>query len=226
MPIIVQFISDYVCPYCFINKIALQQACEGKEVQIEYLPYELTRENQTQVDIYHDPVRKSALQRTLSPIVKKLNLDMKVPPQVSPRPYTRLAHEGYLYAKDYDKCSLYNDKIYESYFSLELDIGKIDVLKHIADEIGLDINDFEKALNEGRYSSEFNEIKDSINQTFKISTLPTIKIGDTIISGGIYSQDFFESLFKKDKGKEIETDNSTKENEITGVGCNINGCSF
>jgi len=220
MPITILFISDYVCPYCFINKYALQQACEGKDIQIEYIPYELTNETQKQVDIYHDPVRMTTLQRTLSPIVKKLNLDMKLPPNVSPRPYTRLAHEGYLYALEHNKESLYNDRIYESYFSMESDIGKIEVLKHIAGEIGLDSEDFEKALIEGRYHSKFNEIKDSVGELFKISTLPTIKIGETIISGGIYSQNFFETLLDKERL------NTTKKHEVTGAGCSVDGCSF
>ena len=32
---------DYVCPFCFLAEKPLQEAAEGKDVQIEWMPFEL-----------------------------------------------------------------------------------------------------------------------------------------------------------------------------------------
>ncbi|MBN7772294.1 DsbA family oxidoreductase [Clostridium aminobutyricum] len=218
MSINIQFVSDYVCPFCYINKIFLEKACEGKDIHIEYLPYELTPETQKQVDVYRDPVRKANWQKTIAPIVRKLNLDMKLPPKVSPRPYTRLAHEGYYYALDHQKGSLYNDRLYKAYFAEESDIGDLQVLKQIAAQIGLNANDFETALIEGIYRSKLIGAKDS-PVSAQVTTLPMIKIGDTVLHGGIHSKEYFETLLEK-------TQKTADEEVVTGAGCGVDSCTF
>ncbi|HVI39961.1 MAG TPA: DsbA family protein [Anaerovoracaceae bacterium] len=218
MSINIQFVSDYVCPFCYVNKIALGKACEGKDVKIEYVPYELTPETQKQVDVYHDPVRKANWQKTIAPVVKKLGLDMKLPPKVSPRPYTRLAHEGYYYALNHGKGLLYNDLVYKAYFSDESDIGDLQVLKQLAAEISLDAEDFGNALIEGAYRSRVTDAKNSAALA-QVKTLPTIRIGDTILNGGIHSQEFFETLLEK-------AQLTSGEESVTDSGCGVDSCTF
>ena len=93
------FVSDYVCPYCLVAKEALRQAMAetGITPNITWQPYELTPEPKPQVDTYHDEKRKAGYQILVEPC-KKLGLDMKLPPNVVPRPRTRWAFEGWYYA--------------------------------------------------------------------------------------------------------------------------------
>ena len=62
-------------------------------------PFELTEEPKERVDTYHDETRKAHYQILKEP-AGQLGLAMKLPPAVVPRPYTRLAFEGWYFAKE------------------------------------------------------------------------------------------------------------------------------
>ena len=129
------FVSDYVCPYCLVAKEALKQALAetGMEAEITWQPYELTPESRERVDTWHDEKRRANYQILVEPCAR-LGLDMKLPPHVIPRPYTRLAFEGWYYACGQGKADAYNDLVYQAYFILEQDIGDISVLAELAKE--------------------------------------------------------------------------------------------
>ena len=148
------FISDYVCPYCLVAKKALADALAltGLEANITWQPLELTPEPKERVDTYHDERRKAGYQVLVEPC-KALDLPMKLPPKVIPRPYTRLAFEGWYYACDHGKGDAYNDLVYRAYFIDEQDIGEPEVLTALAARVGLDPADFAAALAEGRYTT-------------------------------------------------------------------------
>ena len=54
------FVTDYVCPYCLVEKVAIEQALEelGMEANITYQLMELTEEPKERVDTYSDPKRR------------------------------------------------------------------------------------------------------------------------------------------------------------------------
>jgi hypothetical protein len=107
------FISDYVCPHCVVAKAALKAALKetGIEANITWQPYELTWEPAERVDTYHDEKRKAGYQICIEPS-KQLGLDAKFPPKVIPRPYSRLAFEGWYFASDHGKGEEYNDVLF------------------------------------------------------------------------------------------------------------------
>ena len=108
----IQYVSDYTCPYCYASRVSLLKAIEGYDVEIEWLPYEGTPLSKPQVDSYHDPIRKRNYRRLISPVIKELGLDMKLPPRVIPRPYTHLAAEGHLFAKEHGLGEVYDARVY------------------------------------------------------------------------------------------------------------------
>lgn len=171
------FISDYVCPYCLVEKEALKQALAetGLEANITWHPLELTMEPAERVDTYHDERRRSSYQVLVEPC-KKLGLDMKIPPKVIPRPYTRLAFEGWYFACDKSLGDDYNDLIYRAYFMEELDIGTIDVLTSLAERIGLNGSEFREALETGAYTEKEREAIAYTRNVLKPSCVPTIYI--------------------------------------------------
>lgn len=171
------FISDYVCPYCLVAKDALAKALErtGLEADITWQPYELTPEPLPRVDTFHDERRRAGYQVLVEPC-KKLGLDMKLPPRVIPRPYTRLAFEGWFYACEQGRGEQYNDRVYRAYFLDELDIGQIEVLAEIAASVGLDRADFTEALIQGRYSAAEKEAVQYARQVLKPKGVPTLYI--------------------------------------------------
>lgn len=184
------FISDYVCPYCLVAKEALKQALleTGLEAQITWKPFELTKEPRPRVDTYHDEKRKSHYQILIEPC-RQLGLDMKLPPAVVPRPYTRLAFEGWFYACDHDAGDAYNELIYRAYFIDEKDIGEIAVLADLAESIGLDRADFTAALENGAYSESEKAAVAETESVWQPKGVPTIYINDEKIEISEYTKD-------------------------------------
>ena len=171
------FISDYVCPYCLVAKEALHRALKklGVEAHIAYQPHELTMEPKERVDTYHDQRRRANYQILVEPC-RQLELPMKLPPKVIPRPYTRLAFEGWFYACGQGKGDEYNDAVYRAYFLDEQDIGEISVLASIAAQVGLDPADFTDALEQGRYTEKERQAVEYTRTVLKPKGVPTIYV--------------------------------------------------
>lgn len=171
------FISDYVCPYCLVAKEALRQALAetGLEAHITWQPYELTPPPKDRVDTYHDAHRREKYQILNAPCAQ-LGLDMKLPPNIVPRPYTRLAFQGWYYACDHGMGDAYNERMYRAYFIDELDIGDPDVLTHEAAALGLDAQDFRAALDRGTYAAVEAEAVDYARNVLQPKGVPTIYI--------------------------------------------------
>lgn len=183
------FVSDYVCPYCLVAKEALRRALEklGVEAKIINQPFELTPEPRERVDTYHDQRRREGYQVLVEPC-RQLGLDMKLPPKVIPRPYTRLAFEGWYYACDHGKGESYNDLVYRAYFLQELDIGDRSVLASLAEQAGLDGADFTKALEEGRYTEKERQAVRYAREVLKPQGVPTIIVDGRRLSLKDYTE--------------------------------------
>lgn len=183
------FISDYVCPYCLVAKEALRRALRkaGIEAHITDQPYELTPEPKERVDTYHDQRRRANYQVLVEPC-RQLELPMKLPPKVIPRPYTRLAFEGWYYACDHGRGEEYNDLVYRAYFVEEQDIGSLDILVSLAEQAGLDGADFRLALEEGRYTEKERQAVTYAREVLKPQGVPTLYFDGQKISLSDYTE--------------------------------------
>ena len=209
------FVSDYVCPYCLVAKEALHLALRrtGIQANITWQPFELTQEPAPRVDTYHDERRKANYQVLVNPC-KALGLDMKLPPRVVPRPYTRLAFEGWHYACDHSKGDAYNDLVYRAYFTEEQDIGDVHVLASLAEQAGLNPEDFRKALLSGTYAQQEKQAAAYARDTLKIAHVPTIYIDGQEIGLQDYSP---EEMLR------ILIDHNSRS-AGSGFGCGPDGC--
>lgn len=207
------FISDYVCPYCLVAKEALQRALSLLQIDahITYQPMELTVEPKPRVDTYHDERRRAGYQVLVEPC-KALELPMKLPPKVIPRPYTRLAFEGWYYACDHGRGEAYNDLVYRAYFLDEQDIGEISVLRGIAVQSGLDGDDFTAALSSGIYTAREREAVRYAREELKPQGVPTIYIDGRKISIDAYTVEEMVSILLGASGTE------------GGAACGPDGC--
>ncbi len=211
----ITFISDYVCPYCLVAKEALKEALieTGMEAKITWVPFELTPEPRERVDTYSDPVRREKY-KVLDEPCKKLGLDMKLPPHVVPRPYTRMAFEGWFYACDRDKGDVYNDMMYRAYFMDEKDIGDMDVLVELAGKIGLDKVDFRAALEEGRYTRQEKEAVALGRSQYEINGVPTIYINGVKVGLREFTMEEMIRLLGEQYNEDMDG----------GFGCGPEGC--
>lgn len=171
------FVTDYVCPYCIVAKEALKQAMDqtGIQVKIKVQPFELTREPSPRVDTCHDEERKSRYKKLFGPC-EMMGLDAKFPPNVCPRPYTRLAFEGLHYAVEKGFDDAYSDAMYRAYFVDEKDIGDLEVLVELAGSIGMDKEEYRQVLLDGTYTEKEKEAVAYSRDVLKVRSVPTIYV--------------------------------------------------
>ena len=209
------FVSDYVCPYCLVAKEALTRALEktGIAAAIQYQPFELTPEPKERVDTWHDQRRRAGY-RVLEGPCAQLDLDMKLPPKVIPRPYTRLAFEGWYFACDHGAGDAYNDLVYRAYFIDEQDIGQIEVLASLAQRAGLDAEAFTQALVRGDYTQREQEAVRYAREVLKPTGVPTIFFDGQRVALSQYTE-----------AEMIRLLNDHAFSAGPGFGCGSDGCA-
>lgn len=213
MSLKIKVYSDYVCPFCFLAKFPFEEAIKGKDVNVEWVPYELRPEPAEQLDPINDPSKLILWERYIYPTIEKLNINMKLP-NVSPHPYTGLAFQGYHYAKEHGKDKEYNDRVFKALFQEDKNIGEIHILKELAKEIGLNENDFEKSLLSSKYKEVQNKALNHAYNEANISAVPTFIIGD-IVMNGFNNKEDFEAVIKGEL--ESQYNNSSLTCTVDGI---------
>ncbi|MFD0049579.1 DsbA family protein [Actinomycetes bacterium NPDC127524] len=215
MSVKIKVYSDYVCPFCFLAEKPFVEAIEGKDVEVEWMPYELRPyPNETLKPEEH--YLQSTWKQSVYPMAKRMGIDI-VLPRVSPQPYTHLAFEGYQYAKEKDKGNEYNDRMLSAFFQEEQNIGNIDVLTKLAGEVGLDEKEYREALTTRRYKEAHKKALKHAYEEANITAVPTFVIGDTTIAG-LRSKETLEQIIKD------ELDKQKAVILMEGMACGIDGC--
>lgn len=215
MTIKIKVYSDYICPFCFLAKTPFEKAIEGKDVEVEWLPFELRPSPAEQIDPWQDPMKLAGWENYITPMAKKWGVDMKLP-HVSPHPYTHLAFEGLHFAKEHGKAKPYNDRVYTAFFQEEQNIGEIDVLTKIAGEVGLDEAAFEEVLVTRKYGNAQRSALQHAYEEAQITAVPTFIIGEERLQGAAD-----QAAFERALNKELQKDESAK-----GMQCDINGYCY
>ena len=194
----IKFTLDYVCPYSYVAKVALEQAlAEVKpDAKLTYQTFELTEEPKPRVDTYNNPEKRKAY-TVLNAPCESLGLDIHMPPAVVPRPYTRLAFEGYFYALEKGVEHLYNELVFAAYFKDEQDIGELNVLCEVAEKAGLDAADFRRALEDGTYKEQEAQSNRYAKDVMNVRAVPTIYINGEKVSVEVYTKEAFAELLKE-----------------------------
>ena len=115
-------------------------------------------------------------------MAERLGVYMRLP-TVSPYPYTNLAFQGLEFAKDQGKGDEYNDAVFRAFFQRSRDIGRIDVLSDIANEVGLDPEQFRAALEQGTYRDRVQQLLQTAYGRIRVTAVPTMIIGRQRLEG-------------------------------------------
>ncbi|MFG3347091.1 DsbA family protein [Streptomyces sp. NPDC048018] len=179
-PVKIRIWSDYVCPFCMLAEGPLEEAAEGLDVEIEWMPFEL-RPHPHPTLRPEDAYLPAIWQRAVYPMARRMGVDITLP-TVSPQPYTRLAFEGYQYAVAQGRGAEYTARMFRAFFQEDRDLGQTDVLVRLAEEIGLDGAAFRTALDDGTYGAAH---QDALREAaaHRIQSVPTLLVGDTRIEG-------------------------------------------
>jgi predicted DsbA family dithiol-disulfide isomerase len=141
--------ADYACPFCYLAEVALAQlAADG--CTIERRAFELRPPPAPLPDL-RAPRYRAGWEAAVQPLADRLGLEMRFPP----RPVrTRKAHEAAAFARSRDRLEAIHVAIHRAYFVEGRDIGRIDVLVAIGEEIGLDPVELKVELDVDRWTAQ------------------------------------------------------------------------
>jgi predicted DsbA family dithiol-disulfide isomerase len=182
MPVHVDVYSDYVCPYCMLAEPVIAQATAGKDVVVRWRPFELRPEPNPTLRP-EDEYLPRVWAKSVYPMADRLGVPI-VLPKVSPQPYTHTAFEGFRYAEQHGRGDEYNAAIFKAFFRAERDIGDVDVLVDIAEQVALDGVEFRQALTDRRYQADHQDALRHAVDEARVHVVPTIVVdGDRRIEG-------------------------------------------
>lgn len=187
MGLTVRIYSDYVCPFCFLHETPLYDAVKvveqerGEAIEVRWMPFELRPEPTPTLKPEGDYLR-TAWERSVYPLAQQMGVEIRLP-SVSPQPYSRLAFEGSLYAEDHGKANEYHNAIFRAFFQQDRDIGQVNVLRGVAESVGLDEEKFSAALERRAYREEHARRLRHAVEEVGILSVPTTFIGDVPLAG-------------------------------------------
>ncbi len=190
MTIKIDVFSDYVCPYCMLFESALTEATHDLDVDVHWQPFEL-RPEPTPTLRPEDNYLPNVWKRSVYPLAHQLGVSLSLP-SISPQPYTRLAHEGFEFAKKAGKALEYNARVFHAFFQEDRDIGDPAVLTELAGEIGLDESLFGAALESGEFAEPHKQsLKKAIR--FGVNSVPSVFIDGKLFQS-VYDSKALRSL--------------------------------
>lgn len=181
MSLKIEVYSDYVCPYCYLADFPLQAAIQGKDVEIEWMPFEL-RPYPTETLRPEGDYLQYAWRTAVYPIAQQMGVPIQLP-NVSPQPHTHLAFEGFQFAKKHGKGNAYNHRVLSAFFRESQDIGEIAVLTKLAGNIGLDEKEFAAALTSRQYREAHQQALRQAYERVGQTGVPTFVIGNQTLTG-------------------------------------------
>jgi predicted DsbA family dithiol-disulfide isomerase len=180
MPLTIKVYSDFVCPYCFLAEFPLQEAVRGKDVAVEWMPFELRPEPVPTLRPEGDYLQQ-AWSQSVYPIARRMGVPIRLP-DVSPQPRTTLAFEGYQFAREQGKGAEYTHRVLTAFFQEGRDIGDPGVLTKLAGDVGLAETEFAEVLRHRTYK-QAHEQERRRAQEMGVSSVPTFVIGRRVLVG-------------------------------------------
>ena len=161
--------SDYVCPFCYIGKRQLEKAIKNSgyegQIDVEFKSFLLdpTTPIDTEESIYTSLARKYNMSEqeaenmttNVASRAKEVGLDYNFDDMKTAN--TTAAHRLAKLAAEQGKAEIYNERLMKAYFLEGEAIGRHDVLKRLAKEAELDMEDVQRVL-------ESNEYEEAIEQ--------------------------------------------------------------
>lgn len=182
--------TDYVCPFCLLAEKLLREAVAGKPVKITWRPFELRPFPVPTLKV-EDGYLPDIWQRAVYPMAERLGIQIKLP-TISPQPRTDKAFEAFAFAEREGLGDEFSMATLSAFFQKNQDIGDIDVLLSIADDIGLERQALKHALDTNEFTQAHQEALRRANLEDKVSVVPTVIIGDARYDG-VASKEWIEA---------------------------------
>ncbi len=161
--------SDYVCPFCYIGKRQLEKAIKNSgyegQIDVEFKSFLLdpTTPIDTEESIYTSLARKYNMSEqeaknmttNVASRAKEVGLDYNFDDMKTAN--TTAAHRLAKLAAAQGKAEIYNERLMKAYFLEGEAIGRHDVLKRLAKEAELDMEDVQRVLESNQYEEAIEQ---------------------------------------------------------------------
>ena len=144
---LIEIYADLVCPWCYIGKVRLEQALTNRPqacVDLRWRPFQLNPDLPSEgVDRglyltakFGGPERARLLSASLQQAAEREGLSLRLD-LIRRTPNTIQAHRLVRLADGVGQGTAMVGRLFKAYFEQGMDIGDLDVLAELADEIGL-----------------------------------------------------------------------------------------
>ena len=217
--------SDYACPFCYIGEKRLEKALAAipdKNIEVIFKSFEL------------DPTApKNVTSNTVDRFAEKYGLTkteaaerIEQISQMGRAEGIDFKYASTLYTNTFDALRLTKlaqdkgrteiiEKLFDAYFTKNLELSNFDVLKKIAAECGLDSAEVEKVLNSDKYAAE---VRADEMQAARLGVhgVPFFIVGEKYTLSGAQPAKILQQAIE----------DYLAENSLDGMSCGADGCRF
>jgi predicted DsbA family dithiol-disulfide isomerase len=190
--------SDYICPFCYIGKVTIDQLQREFAMPVEWryieihpeYPLEGIPRAQLGVGYYSQAwlhVERMAAER---------GIEMRPSPILANSSLALIATE---YARLRDRFLPFHEAVYRAYWLDGQNIGELRVLLTLAQQVGLDPGGLKAYFQEGNWEQAL-EAQQRSAAAYHVSGVPTVVIGDEVIVGA-QPYDVFRDAVLKARGE-------------------------
>lgn len=219
--------SDYACPFCYIGEKRLEKALSqlDGEFKIEFKSFELdsTASEKVTSSTVERFAKKygmnidDAAQRIeqISMMGRREGIDFKYISTRYTNTFDSLRLTKFAQEKGHDEIIA---KLFDTYFTKNLELADHEVLKKIAAECGLYENEVAEFLNSDKYAEEVrrDEYEAAVNG---IHGVPYFVIADKYALSGAQPADVIKQAIEDAVADEIDE-------KFSGMTCGVDGCKF
>ena len=220
--------SDYACPFCYIGEKRLEKALaevDSDNIDIEFKSFELdpTASNEVVSDtvnrfaIKYGMSKEDAAHRIeqISMMGRREGIDFKYASTRYTNTFDSLRLTKLAQERGHSEIIT---KLFDAYFTKNLELSNHDVLKKIAAECGLDENEVDELLKGDKYAAEVrNDEREAA--MLGIHGVPYFVIGGKYGLSGAQPVEVLKQAINEALTDEAET-------AFNGMTCGANGCHF
>ncbi|MBY0423418.1 MAG: DsbA family oxidoreductase [Parvularculaceae bacterium] len=203
--LLVDFVADFVCPWCHVGFAALERAAATLEsdfaLRIRFRPFQLSPETPAagvdRADYYArkfpDPAVLAAGRERIRAMAQdmEMNFDASLPTRL---PNTLIAHQAVALAYPGGRQRDFVRAVYDAYWSGRADLSSVEDFRGIADGIGMDGAVLARLLASGAARDEVASEIEAFRRA-GVSGVPTTIVGERIgFSGALPAETMAAAL--------------------------------
>ncbi len=183
---------DYICPFSYIGSKRIQKIASDYGIEIEWKGYEIHPEYPSDGKLRKRSLKMAKVNESLKSVMDEEESKFKLPGFVT---NTKMALEAAEFAKTEGKFLEFHNSCYDSYMINRKNIGDINVILEIGENVGVNKHLLQEALTNKEMTDSLESYKEDAKKA-DVFGVPTILFNDFRIHG-VQSIETYKSFIKK-----------------------------